>query len=238
MLSVGDVIYGSPVPLHMPPTHPTIDFLERHPTVESPYLYGHPTVNPLDPEALDTGALPALSESSGSLDHLRALLERGQPNAGNGNALWAFKTEPINGFTIKFATRENPDTRLLSRADAAAAYDSTEVLRTIVVSCSQLLNLDLSCTCKPSFFLIRPSSNPQLRESFSRSPHKLARLRMLQLTTVRQSGREPMHVGAMRITLSNTRITHFSISYIIPAHTPALPRPASPEKGSFKLVCN
>ncbi|PCH43638.1 hypothetical protein WOLCODRAFT_153691 [Wolfiporia cocos MD-104 SS10] len=255
MLSVGDVIYGLSAPLHTPPTHPMVDFLERHPTIESLHLYGHPTVNPLDLAALDTGALPALSEFSGSLDHLRALLERGQPNAGNGNAMWAFQqnpstVSPSNLPLVKTLTRvclpepmqlremtplaisrvlmELPSLTSLKITFALhSGYDSTGVLRTIVASCPQLLDLDLSCACKPSFFL----------ESFSRSLRKLARLRTLQLTIVRQSGEEPMHVGATRIALSNPRLTRFSISYM-PAHTPALPRPLPLEKGSFELVCD
>ena len=37
-----------------------------------------------------------------------------------------------------------------------SGYDSNSVFRTIVASCPQLLHLDLTCTSKPSFYLVRP----------------------------------------------------------------------------------
>ncbi|PCH42033.1 hypothetical protein WOLCODRAFT_152080 [Wolfiporia cocos MD-104 SS10] len=188
------------------------------------------------------------AELSGLLDHLRALLKRGQPNAGNGNAMGAFQQNPSTFSTsnlpppktltctclpepmqlremmplaISHVLMELPS--LTSRRitfPLHSGYDSTGVLRTIVASCPQLLDLDLPCICKPSFLLLHPSFDPHLR-----------------LTIVRQLGEELMHVGATRIALSNSRLTRFLISYI-PAHTPALPRPAQLEKGSFELVCD
>ncbi|KAI0645651.1 hypothetical protein C8Q79DRAFT_911439 [Trametes meyenii] len=106
-------------------------------------------------------------------------------------------------------------------------YDSNGILRTIVASCPHLLDLDITCTTKPSFFL----------DAFANAIRGLARLRTLSLTLVRMPGEEPMHTGASHIALANPRLKTFSIAFI-PAH-PSSESPAPPlERGVFELTCD
>ena len=54
-----------------------------------------------------------------------------------------------------------------------SGYDSNGVLRTIVASCPQLLHLDLTCTSKPSFYLVGPYMhryNEDGANGYSRTP--------------------------------------------------------------------
>ncbi|KAI0675265.1 hypothetical protein C8Q78DRAFT_965506 [Trametes maxima] len=106
-------------------------------------------------------------------------------------------------------------------------YDSNGVLRTIVASCPHLLDLDITCTTKPSFFL----------DAFANALRGLARLRTLSLALVRMPGEEPMHTGASHIALANPRLKAFSIAFI-PAH-PSSENTAPPlERGVFELTCD
>ncbi|KAI0630286.1 hypothetical protein C8Q77DRAFT_1137332 [Trametes polyzona] len=106
-------------------------------------------------------------------------------------------------------------------------YDSSGILRTIVASCPHLLDLDITCTGKTSFFL----------DAFANVLRGLTRLRTLSLTLVRTPGEEPMHVGAARIALTNPRLKSFSIAFI-PAH-PSADAPLAPlERGTFELACD
>lgn len=129
-----------------------------------------------------------------------------------------------------------------------SGYDSNSVFRTIVASCPQLLHLDLACTSKPSFYLVRPSvwkHPPELmlftfQDTFARAVKKLGRLRTLDLSIVRFHGEEAMHLGAARIALANSRLERFTINYI-PAHPPHPHRRTRPhplETGVFELLCD
>lgn len=63
----------------------------------------------------------------------------------------------------------------------------------------------------------------------------------MSLTIVKVYGDEPMQTGAMRIALSNPRLTHFSISYITPdAHCNrrCMAYPPPVEEGHYRLVCD
>ncbi|KAI0374110.1 hypothetical protein BV20DRAFT_1049515 [Pilatotrama ljubarskyi] len=108
-------------------------------------------------------------------------------------------------------------------------YDSNGILRTIAASCPHLLELDITCTAKPSFFL----------DAFANALRGLTRLRTLSLSLVRMPGEEPMHVGAARIALANPRLKFFTIAFI-PAHHQSTPdAPAPPlERGAFELTCD
>lgn len=254
VLTIGDVVFGLSVPLDAPPAHPFLGFLERHPTLTGLHILGHPHVNPLDLAELSEDALPQLTEFSGSLDHLRALMTRGQPNAGNGNPNLQWNVpqgqdEPSSPLSKTLRHICLPDPMQLRELTPLAisrvlldlhaltslkmtftlhsGYDCNGVFRTVIASCPQLLHLDLTCTSRPSFYL----------ESFSRSLKKLVRLRTLRLSIVQFPGEEPMHAGAARIALANPRLTQFFLSYI-PPHTPALPIPRPLETGSFELICD
>ncbi|OCH92303.1 hypothetical protein OBBRIDRAFT_727011 [Obba rivulosa] len=254
-LTIGDVVFGFSPPPHAPPVQPFLDFLERHPMLEGLHILGHPGIAPVDLAELDPNALPGLRDFSGSLDHLRTLLERGQTvdNAQGANANAAQDHEqglpsplPLAKSLRRICFPEPMQLRELTPLMVArtltglhaltalkvtfalqSGYDSSGVFRTIVASCPQLLHLDLTCACKPSFYL----------ESFSRSLRSLTRLRTLRLAVVKVPGEEPMHAGAARIALANPRLAHFALAYIPPAAA-AHPPPRALEAGRFELVCD
>ncbi|KAH9929500.1 uncharacterized protein BXZ73DRAFT_48097 [Epithele typhae] len=106
-------------------------------------------------------------------------------------------------------------------------YDSNGVFRTIVSSCPHLLDLDITCTTRPSFFL----------DAFANSLRGLSRLRSLSLALVRMPGEEPMHLGAARIALANPRLKTFSIAFIpIHAHDAQDAAESALECGTFELT--
>ncbi|EMD37352.1 hypothetical protein CERSUDRAFT_114029 [Gelatoporia subvermispora B] len=252
-LTIGDVVFGLAPPLHAAPTQPFLDFLERHPTLEGLHIVGHPGIAPVDLAELDPNALPGLRDFSGSLDHLRTLLERGQTDNINQNANAVQDHEhtfpsplPLAKSLRRLCVPEPMQLRELTPLMVArtltglhsltalkvtfalqSGYDSSGVFRTIVASCPHLLHLDLTCACKPSFYL----------ESFSRSLRSLTRLRTLRLAIVKVPGEEPLHSGAARIALANPRLAHFAIEYIAPAAA-AHPRSPPLEAGRFELVCD
>ena len=144
----------------------------------------HPNVHSVDLGELDRDALPVLKEYSGSLEHLRALIDRDQDGAANVNANanlpWVAQEqhapsssplsrtlqsvrllEPmqLREFTPLTISRVLMDLPALTSLKITFAlhsgYDSNGVFRTIISSCPQLLHLDLTCTSKPSFYLVR-----------------------------------------------------------------------------------
>ncbi|KAI0704983.1 hypothetical protein C8T65DRAFT_578005 [Cerioporus squamosus] len=106
-------------------------------------------------------------------------------------------------------------------------YDSNGVFRTLVASCPHLLDMEITCTNRPSFFL----------DAFATSLRGLSRLRTLSLALVRMPGEEPMHVGASRIALANPRLKSFSIAFIPAQGTSDVPLPPI-EQGTFDLTCD
>ncbi|TFY50792.1 hypothetical protein EVJ58_g10890 [Rhodofomes roseus] len=85
-LTVGDVFPGNLAPPGQMGFHPFVDFIERHPTLEGLHLLGHSDIHHLDLARLEDDAVPHLTEFTGSLDHLRALISRGQGQGAGANA--------------------------------------------------------------------------------------------------------------------------------------------------------
>ncbi|KAH9949589.1 hypothetical protein B0H21DRAFT_727525 [Amylocystis lapponica] len=248
-ITIGDVVFAPSEAPHDSVPELFLAFLERHPTLQSLHVLGRPNIAPLDLTGLSPDALPCLEEFSGSLDHLRALVERGQGAGANPNPNAQQNPHPSSPLSATLRRLSFPEpmqlreltpltiSRVLMELHALTSltvtfalqsgYDSNSVFRTIVAACPQLLHLDLTCACRPSFYL----------ESFSRSLRNLSRLQTLALTVVKFQGEEPMHAGAARIALANPRLTHFSIAYL-PAHASARPHPRALERGVFELACD
>ncbi|KAL6306866.1 hypothetical protein BKA93DRAFT_123582 [Sparassis latifolia] len=227
LLELGDVISAP---------EPFLTFLEAHPTLEGLYLLGRPRALP-DFVTLNRETLPSLCDFAGSLDTLRALLERGQtgptsppsPLAKNLHRLCVPDPMQLRELTPLTISHVLVDLQGLTSLELTFAphsgHDSNSAFRTIVAACPQLLNLKLTCVCKPSFYL----------ESFSRSLRNLTRLRTFALTIVPFAGEEPMYAGAARMALANPRLHSFSIAYI-PYHTTPRPLPRTLERANFELL--
>lgn len=186
-LTVGDGVLGdfNAIPPGQPSIHSFVDFLEQHPTLEGLHILGNSDFNHAHLARLEEEALPSLTEFTGSLDHLRALLSRSQGANMNMNAqmLWGAQwgqgdiaSDTPLAKTLQRVCLPEPMqlreltplsiSRVLSDLTALTSltitfvlhsgYDSNSVFRTIVASCPQLLHLDLTCTSKPSFYLVRP----------------------------------------------------------------------------------
>lgn len=200
-ITIGDILFDPPLPDNLPPTNNNfILFLEKHTTIESLNLLGHPEVTPVELAALDARALPKLSHFTGTLDQLRALSSRGlnqppdpplQPLPQNVNPPFpiapnaqVFLDPPTTASsspspstlsaTLKSICFPEPMqlrdltplaisgvltgmtalTRLKISFSLQSGYDSNGVLRTIVSACPGLLEFDLTCGCKPSFYLV------------------------------------------------------------------------------------
>lgn len=276
-LAFGSVVWDADTPGHAQAVRNFVEFLERHPTLESLHLLGRPTSNQIDLSTLSADALPNLKEFSGSFGLLRTLVERSHlpdaapvPVAVNPNQ----QLPPIvhtslsktlqricfphamhlRDLTPLVISRVLQGLRALKSVKVTFAiqggYDSNEIFRTIVASCPHILDLDITCTNRPSFFLV--SARLQLglstvysldappQDAFANSLRGLSRLRTLSLSLVRMAGEEPMHVGASRIALANPRLKAFSIAFI-PAHTSGSGTEAPPtpvEHGAFELVAD
>ena len=222
-----------------------VDFLERHPSIEELTL----THTRLDLSQMSPEALPNLRMFNGRLEHLRELGIRGEPlNAlGLQNPSTQLSSSPLSK---TLDTLVLPDAMALRELTPLAisgmltglhslssltisfslesGYDSHTILRTIVSACPQLLHLDLTCTCKPSFYLVSNlffqvfGSNYSfdssfLQEAFSRTLRSLTKLRTLSIALVKVPGEEPMQSAAVRIALSNPRLMRFQIAFL-PAH--------------------
>ena len=174
-LTVGDIVFDSPVH-HAPTSQAFTDFLERHPTLEVLNLHGHPNVVPVELGTLSDKALPSLKSFSGALHHLRALAARGivMPHHATQNQppttihpLTLAHTLQSVSFPEPMQLRDltplsisavlqgmHSLTSLEISFSLQSGYDSNGVLRTIVSSCPSLINLDLTCACKPSFYMV------------------------------------------------------------------------------------
>ncbi|EIW63382.1 uncharacterized protein TRAVEDRAFT_56411 [Trametes versicolor FP-101664 SS1] len=254
-LTLGALVWNTNAPDVVSTAPDFKEFLEAHPTIESLHLLGKPSANQLDISALDHSALPNLTEFSGSFNHLRMLVDRtpslapDDPQAQNPNAN---PNPPAVGSTTLTKTLQRvcfphamhlrdltPLTvsRVLMSLHGLTSlkvtfaiqggYDSNGILRTIVASCPHLLDLDITCTTKPSFFL----------DAFANVLRGLTRLRTLALSLVRMPGEEPMHIGASRIALANPRLQCFSVAFI-PTHPSADATVPPLERGTFELACD
>ncbi|THH32504.1 hypothetical protein EUX98_g1695 [Antrodiella citrinella] len=248
-LTIGDIVFDSPVH-HAPTTQAFADFLERHPMLEVLNLHGHPNVVPVELGSLSEKALPNLKSFSGALHHLRALAARGvvlQHQATQAQQFTVIYPSTLANTLQSVAFPEPMQLRDLTPLSISAVlqgmhsltsleisfslqsgYDSNGVLRTIVSSCPNLTNLDLTCACKPSFYM----------ESFSRTLRNLRKLTTLSVSIVKVPGDESMHTGAARIALSNPRLHKFDIAFL-PANVPVtrgVARPPALEHGSYELL--
>lgn len=152
-------------------SQPLVDFLERHPSIEELTL----THTRLDLSQMSPEALPNLRLFNGRLEHLRELGIRGEPlNAvGLQNPSTELSTSPLSKtldtliLPDAMALRELTPLAISSMLvglrslssltisfSLESGYDSNGVFRTIASACPQLLHLDLTCTCKPSFYLV------------------------------------------------------------------------------------
>ncbi|KAI1794065.1 hypothetical protein LXA43DRAFT_915845 [Ganoderma leucocontextum] len=257
-LAFGSVVWDAETPGHAQMVQDFVEFLERHPTLESLHLLGRPTSNQIDLSTLSPEALPNLKEFSGSFGLLRTLAERSHPSDGppvpaaaNANQqlppiVHTSLSKTLQRICFPHAMHLRDLTPLvISRVlqglcalksvkvtfAIQGGYDSNEIFRTIVASCPHILDLDITCTNRPSFFL----------DAFANSLRGLSRLRTLSLSLVRMAGEEPMHVGASRIALANPRLKSFSIVFI-PAQGGGGSGPGSDgapaplEQGAFELV--
>ena len=189
-LTVGDALLGdlNLLPPGQSGVHSFVDFLEQHPTLEGLHILGNSDFSHIHLARLEEQALPGLTEFTGSLDHLRALVSRGQGQGANMNLnvnaqmLWGAQWgqgDPVSDAplakTLQRVCLPEPMqlreltplsiSRVLSDLSALTSltitfilhsgYDSNGVFRTIVASCPQLLHLNLTCTSKPSFYLVR-----------------------------------------------------------------------------------
>lgn len=247
-----------------------VPFLERHPSIEHLSL----REVAVDLSRLAVDALPKLERFSGSVEHLRVLAARGQQQQ-LGNAMVAHHlsnpvssslAETLRGLAVlePMPLREltplaissilvglNSLTSLTVVFSLETGYDSNGVFRTIVSACPQLIHLDLTCTSKPSFYLVRlpkqrsererQLTGKRLQEAFSRTLRGLTKLRTMSLTIVKVPGDETMQSGATRIALSNPRLARFRIAYI-PAYRlqagRAFRRPEALQEGRFMIHCD
>lgn len=219
-----------------------VGFLERHSSIEELTL----THTRLDLSQMEPTALPNLRLFNGRLEHLRELGIRNEPlNAlGLQNPSTQLSSSPLSK---TLDTLILPDAMALRELTPIAisgilaglyslsslsisfslesGYDSNGVLRTLVSACPQLVHLDLTCTYKPSFYLVSSvkflkfrlnySYNPSLsQEALSRMLRSLTKLRTLSVALVKVPGEESMQSGAVRIALSNPRLTRFQIAFL------------------------
>ncbi|PIL36119.1 hypothetical protein GSI_01779 [Ganoderma sinense ZZ0214-1] len=253
-LAFGSIVWDAETPGHAQAVRDFVEFLERHPTLESLHLLGRPTATQIDLSTLSPEALPNLKEFSGSFGLLRTLVERSHPLDGAPAPIPVNPNQQLppivhtslsktlqricfphamhlRDLTPLVISRVLQGLRSLKSVKVTFAiqggYDSNEIFRTIVASCPHILDLDITCTNRPSFFL----------DAFANSLRGLSRLRTLSLSLVRMAGEEPMHVGAARIALANPRLKSFCIAFIPPHTSGADGCPPAPfEHGAFELV--
>jgi hypothetical protein len=161
-----------------------VELLERHPSIQELSLR-HVRLNL---SLMSPDALPNLRKFNGKLEHLREMGIRGQPlNAlGLQNPSTQLSSSPLAKtletlvISDAMALRELTPlaistmltglrslTSLTLTFSLNSGYDSNGVFRTIVSACPQLLHLDLSCTCKPSFYLVSSLTLTEGRWSYS-----------------------------------------------------------------------
>lgn len=162
-------------------TLPLLEFLEQHPSIEELSL-AHVRVNL---SRLSPYALPKLKILNGYMNDIRGLNSRridGQnqnpnpnPNAFMGedgpgdtcpqlsenlhtlNILEPMKSRELTPLVVSgMLAGLRALTSLTIMFSLQNGYDSNGVFRSIVSACPHLLHLDLTCTCKPSFQLVRP----------------------------------------------------------------------------------
>lgn len=151
-----------------------LGFLSRHTSLERLMI----SRVAVDLSQLSPSDLPKLKRFDGSLDYLRALNLRGlnvtpnfqffmqNPHAQPVVTPMSFSLEslvlaepmPLRELTplavSSMLVSLHALTSLTVVFSLESGYDSNGVFRTIASACPQLLHLDLSCTSKPSFYLV------------------------------------------------------------------------------------
>ncbi len=158
-------------------TLPLLEFLNRHPSIEELSLANVS----VDLSRLSPYALPKLKILNGYMDDLRGLSSRriaGQeaiqhqdvfPGGEDSSGITPQLSENLQTLNILEPLKLRELTPLAVSGMLAGlraltsltivfslqnGYDSNGVFRSIVSACPQLLHLDLTCTCKPSFQLV------------------------------------------------------------------------------------
>ncbi|KAF8904968.1 hypothetical protein CPB85DRAFT_1316043 [Mucidula mucida] len=233
-LSLGDVVLDWSLGL-INNKRPFIEFLERHPTLESLRLSKHNVLSG-HLAALDAPDMK-LTSFSGTMAHLQAL-----PAVHYSSIRAIAFTEPMHTRDITAVAVASVLQNLTSLTSLKIAfhlhsmYDSGNLLRSLVASCPRLEHLQLTCTQKPSFQL----------DSFAKAIKGFHKLRTLDLAIVRYPGDDTLSIGAERIAMTNPRLHSFTLTFLplpYPLHLPfsfplLLFTSHSTAHGSFHLTCD
>lgn len=220
---------------------PFARFLEEHKDLRSLHLTSHHAgLSAADLHALDMEALPHLTEFCGSLSQLQALphsVARSIKSARFPEPMLLREVTPPLTVSMVLHNMSSLTNLSINFVLQSGYYDNIGVLKSIVSSCPLLINLEITCSSQPAFYL----------DAFSRAIRSLSKLRTLSLTMVKVPGDEPMTKGAARIALSNPRLKKFTVSYVSryasfprhfhhiysqPMHSDAY------ETGTYEVICD
>lgn len=166
-----------------------VEWLEKHPAIEELTL----THTRLDLSQMAPEALPNLRVFNGKIEHVRELGIRGEATTALGlqNPSTQLSSSPLSK-TLETLVLPDPMalreltplaisgmliglrslTSLTIGFSLESGYDSNGVFRTIASACPQLLHLDISCTCKPSFYLVSTLTFLEVGSNYSCTPFR------------------------------------------------------------------
>jgi len=178
-LTLGDVAVDW-IPGHANPSleggkSPFVQFLEAHPSLQSLHL-SRANVSPGQLASIDRESLH-LRSFSGTLEQLQAL-----PHIHHDLESMSFR-EPMQTREVTALAVAGLLQRLSSLKKLKISfmlhsmYDSTNLLKSLIVSCPNLRHLELTCAHKPSFQLVRAFASPRTDASLIPTGYRIPLLK-------------------------------------------------------------
>jgi len=162
-LVLGDVVLDWHSAVNPAAKRPLISFLEAHPELETLAFFGHQSsIGSSDLLAAVHGeALTRVTDFSGTLEQVQILRHKAAiKRLELPDAIFLRESTPL---AVSNALASLPWlTSLTISFGLEHGYDNGSMLRAFASACPQLQHLDLTCACKPSFSLVRPTTSYSL----------------------------------------------------------------------------
>ena len=201
---------------------PFIAFLEAHPRLHS-LRTSRAALNPALITSLVPGSLPELTHFSGAIEHLQGLapIYHQITSVALDEPLLIRDLAPSLLASVLRGLKSLTELRVCFVFQSA--YEGGSLVRSIAHACPGLTKLEVICTRKSSFTIVRslhcfipliiflPS-----QDALAKAVRTLHRLQHLRVTLVRSQQENPLPVCATTIAYTLPRLHAFSITFIPP----------------------
>lgn len=219
-LSLGDILLDWDPHAGIKP--PFIAFLEAHPRLRS-LRTSRTALNPALLAALVPSSLPELTHFSGAIEHLQGLapIHHQITSVALDDPLVIRDLAPSLLASVLRGLKSLTELRVCFVFQSA--YEGGSLVRSIAHACPGLTKLEVICTRKSSFTIVRlprsfvPSyQSPASQDTLAKAVRTLPRLKYLRTTLVRSQHEDSLPSCAATIAHALPRLHAFSITFVPP----------------------